>query len=524
MSQAIQKLTSQKDPYLNADTVNSHGFKAFTRSIEEQYVQLLATNTLGGTYYFTQNALVKGTVELHEKMRDHDPRFMAQAIYYNRNTAFMRTQSIVGLAYLSTVSENYFETLFEHVIRTPNDLVAFVELVKNGDVRKGMGRRVKRVINQWLINISDYHLIKYGSDNKGFSLKDVMLLTHPKSASPRWNTIANYLLGNLEVVNWELIPQVRLFHELKENADNEARVIEIIKSGKLPHEVVTGVVKPTQAIWSAIASQMPTFAYLRHLKTLHKANALDQKDFASRMTPDAIKKARILPMRLYSAFDVIRDLGITQAKNSLSLCLDATADALPELQGNIIFALDNSPSMEAKISEHSTLSCLNVGSLLLGLFARKNVSARYVVFSSGHAYSSHNSRGVMELDIKPNTPALTVVDQVKGLPSNGTDLALPVRFALEKNMACDLFIGFTDSEDWAGAGFLTAWRDFKKARPKTRAVLVQLAPNKALSAPQEMEDVTYVYGWHDSLFEAIVNQDKPQVDIIRAIDLYHLPE
>src|SRR5688572_26937107 len=180
MARTLNLFNRQKNPYVKADGRNHEGFPTFKRSDEEAYLQVLLTNTLSGTFYATTSDLLKDSLALHAKMAAEQPEFMARAIVYARNEGFMRLQPIVGLAYLAKARRDLFRQIFHRVIRTPGDLTDFVEIVRGEVVPGGMGRAIKTAINGWLNEMSEYHVIKYGTGGQGYSLRDVLRISHPK--------------------------------------------------------------------------------------------------------------------------------------------------------------------------------------------------------------------------------------------------------------------------------------------------------------------------------------------------------
>src|SRR5262249_33344622 len=60
------------------------------------------------------------------------------------------------------------------------------------------------------------------------------------------------------------------------------------------------------------------------------------------------------------------------------------------------------------------------------------------------------SGGLTPLTISPRQRLDDVVRTVSNLPFGGTDCALPMQYALDRNREIDTFVIFTDSETWAG--------------------------------------------------------------------------
>lgn len=162
-----------------SDITNREGYPAYTRPIEEQYVQTLLTNTLGNTFYADNNTLLNESNKLHDKMLEENPEFAAKALVFARNKGLMRLQPIFGLAKLSSVSTELFLKVFSQVILIPFDLQDFMVILKSQGRGQG-GRAIKRQIAQFLNTVSEYWAIKYNGRGRGYSLGDIVKTIHPK--------------------------------------------------------------------------------------------------------------------------------------------------------------------------------------------------------------------------------------------------------------------------------------------------------------------------------------------------------
>ena len=76
----------------------------------------------------------------------------------------------------------------------------------------------------------------------------------------------------------------------------------------------------------------------------------------------------------------------------------------------------------------------------------------FVAFTAGDYHSSKNdpSKGISPLDISPRQRLDDVLARVDGLPFGATNCALPMLWALQKKVAVDDFVIYTDSETWCG--------------------------------------------------------------------------
>ncbi len=224
MGRVLDRLNLRKDPYAKADSRNPEGFPSFARSREETYLQVLLTNTLGGTFYASEHKLLDESLRLHAEMAQADAPFMARAIVYARREGLMRLQPIVGLAYLAKADRTLFRRVSRQVILTPGDLADFVEIVRGGVVPGGMGRAVKSVVNGWLNGLSEYHAIKYGAGGQGYSLRDILRVSHPKPIDDARDSIFLWLT---DAEKWkadegkrQLARQIDAFERLKQLGTN----------------------------------------------------------------------------------------------------------------------------------------------------------------------------------------------------------------------------------------------------------------------------------------------------------------
>ena len=62
---------------------------------------------------------------------------------------------------------------------------------------------------------------------------------------------------------------------------------------------------------------------------------------------------------------------------------------------------------------------------------------------------SHN---LVHLDVSPRQRLDDIVRYMSGIPMGGTNCSLPVKMALEKKIAVDAFVLYTDNETWHGEG------------------------------------------------------------------------
>ncbi|AWB43479.1 TROVE domain-containing protein [Paenibacillus sp. CAA11] len=468
---------------LRPNTMNRENYPAYTRSVEEQYLQMLLTNTMSNTFYADQQELLEESAGLHQEMAHSNPDFMAKALVYARSEGFMRLQPLFGLAVLSGIRPDLFALIFLKIVRIPSDLFDFLTILKGLGRGEG-GRAVKRQIGRFLSMTTEYWAMKYNGRGRGYSLGDAIATAHPKPADLKQQALFRYLRGH--EANLGLLPQVEALEKLKLSSSEEES-IGWIERGKLPYEAVTGAIKPTRAIWEALLHQMPTFALLRHLNTLQRAGVLDQQEnmeyAISRLTDAAsLKKAKILPFRFVTAF---RQVEHAEIRDALREAVDLTFDNLPELSGRTAIFLDISGSMTGQY--------LEIGAVFaLALYKKTNGNSLFWLFDT------------QVEDAKPSRRDSILSQAERIRARGGTDTGAPVRKLLKEGQKVDQIIIITDEQQNSGSPF---YRELERYRAKmgrdVKAFIVDISPYRSAMVPSQDPNTFYIYGWSDSVLSFI---------------------
>lgn len=468
---------------IRPNTYNKDNYPAFTRSAEEQYLQTLLTNTMSNTFYANQNELLDEAAQLHNEMAETNPTFMAKAIVFARNEGFMRLQPLFGLAILSLYRPDLFAKIFLQVVRIPSDLSDFLTILKGLGRGEG-GRAVKRQVNRFLSDISEYWAIKYNGRGRGYSLGDVIATAHPKPVDLKQQALFRYLRG-LDA-NLEIMPQVEALEKLK-LASTEEEQIAWIERGKLPYETVTGAIKPSKAVWEALLYQMPTFAMLRHLNTLQRAGVLEDKknlDYIVNRFADqqALRKAKILPFRFAKAFHQVEH---PELRDALREAVELTFDNLPELGEQTAIFLDISGSMSGQYLETGSV-------FALALYKKTQGNSLFWLFDTE------------VVDAKPSRKdsILTQAAQIRAF--GGTDTGAPVRKLIQEGKKVDQIIIITDEQQNSGSPFYEQLRQYRsKINRDVKAFIVDIAPYRHAMVPDQDPQTYYIYGWSDTVLSYI---------------------
>lgn len=562
--------------YAKADKVNKEGFPAFSRTMEEDVLSVLMTQTLGNTFYCSAKELAKDLVATIETAAKADADFLAKALVYARNKGLMKLAPTVGLTVLAAhegkadlaaldaklasakkagkeaeVKElnilrnkvgkkDNFRQAFKHVIRTPDDLREFVALCRTKTITKGFGGSTKIAAQNFLRHMSEFHGVKYGSDkSEGITLRDILRLSHPREsanghepscgntkAHARLKSGAQKELFSWLVKGWETVgtepsptnPLIWALETLKKT-DDEKAVIALVRKYRMPWEVVVpSVKKMTKGIWAALLDGMPYMALLRNLNTMTKHGVFDDKDVvkavAKRLSDkEAVLKSKQLPFRFSNAYKFFN--GAQEIRDAIVDALETSFVNVPKIKGRLCVTNDISSSMDSPVADKSKATCSEIAGILAAALFKSNDDTLIIPFDD----NVHPELG----RVSKRDSMMSIAEKVVGVHHGGTDLTATIQYLMKAREKVDVFIALTDNEDWAGRGFLTYWDQYKKTiNPNAKAFLITLLPYKDYVAPKDDPSVFFIMGWSPSILTYIPMQLEKgvgQVDAVRAIDL-----
>jgi len=526
----LEKLKT--NPYRKADHVNLAGFPSFKPTTEDEYLQVLFTNTLGNTYYASSRDLAEQTHRVHEEMLTKDPEFMAMALVAARNKGYMRLQPIYGLMVLSTKEPGLFQNIFDDIIKTPNDLKQFIWLCRTAGIRQGLGRSCKTAIGNWMSRLSEYHAIKYNqADKTGYSLGDVLRLTKPLPPNKKTEAIWRYVLGK-DKIEYSLVQQIDCFESFKIAEPGERA--DYIKAGKLPHNVLTGVGNLNEEEWKNIVEQMPHMATVMSLRALNNKGLLKDPDVKAMVldkltNEETVSRARMLPFRYITAASALSSghsrmranplmhwntsTPTKQAPEWVYAALDDAMEIayrnMPVLPGKTLVAVDTSGSMSSPVTGASNMRCEELAGVMgAALFKADPDNVDIIAFTTHPVMPNPFSR----------RDSIRAIMRAVAHESGGTRLASAIEHAVHNKEKYDFFVGITDSEEWAASdsqhwghtsygkwqGFLDAFREYRrKHSPNCQAFLLQLVSASDRVAPTDEPGVHYIYGWSDEVMRYI---------------------
>ncbi len=515
-----KELFKRESAYKKAPEVNYEGAPAFVRSKEERLIQVLTTGTFENTFYAEAKELASEAVELMQKFLDR-PDFLGKAAVWARTKGLMRIAPITALIVLSTAEDKMpFYQAFPKIIQTPGDLQDFVSLVRTGHFR-GMGRSVKSAIQSWLLNMSPYHAIKYGSEAQAFSLRDILRLARPRPTSPERKAMFSWLVKG--EISDDLSETIQGYEAFKKAQDDQER-LRLMEGYNLPYELVTAHISSPEA-WLILAREAPFMNMLRNLNNYQKYDVFENEYVRNRVVarltdPETIAKSKQFPFRFFAAHKAFE--GHFEIEQALFKAIELSFDNLPQLPGQVLIGVDESGSMDNPISPRSTMRCLDIANIFAAALFKKSQALIYAFSDEAERVKAYQGDSIF-----------SIAKQIeKTLEHGGTNLSAPLELLLKERTKVNVGIFISDNESWIEAmeakrswssyhqGIMDYINDYRRLVNRNfKAFFVQLLPYRHSTVEQDYPSCWFLYGWSDSVIRFIAQillGGKDQIDEILA--------
>jgi 60 kDa SS-A/Ro ribonucleoprotein len=368
------------------------------------------------------------------------------------------------------------------VCRTATHLFQFATFVEGF---RGWGRSLRRAVGRWYADRSPeslaYQAVKY-RERQGMTHRDVLRLAHPAARVSGGNPTLELTDEHRRLFEWivrggavEGLPRIVEGFARVQSAETPALAAELVREFGLPREAIPNKLLTSGEVWEALLEDMPMTALVRNLATMTRVGVLapgsagTEKVLAQLGDRERIRKARVHPIALLAA---LRTYGsghgargrhtwtpVAQIVDALDAAFYTAFDNVEPAGKRLLLALDVSGSMDyGVVAGVPTLTPRDASAALALVTAATESRYETVGFFAGtRGWTTRRpSRwgrgvdGVTPLAIGPRQRLDDVVRTVGNLPFGGTDCALPMLYALEREREIDTFVIYTDSETWAG--------------------------------------------------------------------------
>ena len=414
------------------------------------------------TFYESGSDRAARLTQLVADVASEDPQWLAGFIPFLRNTANMRSASIVvaaefakALMDLRAANEDVMDLSVRQVIASacsradePAEMLGYWMSAHGRRIPKG----VKRGIADAAVKLyNEYGAIKYDGGTRGIRPADVIELTHPSPQSAWQSALFKHLLdrrhGNFVSFSSEerdLLPKVASMYEIDATPEDGRRALladptRLSEAGYTWERLSGWVPGGMDAkAWEAIIPSMGYMALLRNLRNFEQAGVSKSmlKQVAAQLAdPERVAKSRQFPYRFWSAFKA--NEGSVMFGRELEEALEASVSNIPELPGTTLVAMDTSGSMQSPVSGNSTTQCYEIAALFAHCVGKRS-DAHIIQYADRWATAK---------------PAASVLKSVQGVQQSigsvgyGTATWPSVMSAWQKHGPFDRIIVFTDMQD-----------------------------------------------------------------------------
>jgi 60 kDa SS-A/Ro ribonucleoprotein len=480
----------------DTNAINEAGGRAYTFTPKHALAQYAITGCLNSTYYAGAETQLKTIIELANQV---EPEFIARTAIYCRERGFMKDTPALLCAILAVKNRDLLNQIFARVIDNGKMLRNFVQILRSGAVgRKSLGTLPKRLVREWL-EARDEETVFRQSIGQSPSLADIVKMVHPKPRTKTREAFYGYLIGRAYEVN-ALPPTVRHYEAFKAHETRELP--------EVPFQLLT-TLELTKEDWTLIARRAGWQMLRMNLNTFARHGVFSEAGLAELIARrlsdrDEIKKARVFPYQLLTAFMMVDEQVPAIVRNALQDALETAILNVPAVSGKIYICPDVSGSMSSPVTGYrkgstSVVRCIDVAALIAAAVLRKNPNSEVLPFED---------KVVTKLTLNARDSVMTNAARLASIGGGGTNCSAPLALLNKRRAAGDLVIFVSDNQSWvdnkAGRGSATMreWQQFQARNPQAKLICIDIQPYGTTQAA-ERDDILNIGGFSDQVFDVI---------------------
>jgi 60 kDa SS-A/Ro ribonucleoprotein len=446
---------------------NSAGGWTFTVNDKDRLDRFLILGATKGTYYIKPEILTKQNTDFVRKMvRENEQLLVDTAVDVSvQARAYSNSAAIFALAVALVEGDNkaYTRAAILRVARTSTHIFELAEYIKN---LGGWGRAKREAIAAWyeMMNSAGklpYQVVKYRQRN-GWTHRDLLRLAHPKGLD---QNVVNFVLGKPSEGATD--PVIIGFKTIQSQTDLEFVLNNLELWPELPWEAIPTQFLNEPEVWKKLFynNQLNGQALVRNITRLARINAFNDlrfaADYAERLTDvEMIRKTRLHPVNFLNALVVHEEGQVDRSgyagwfdlrrkprdwetsgviRDALNEGFHLAFGTVESANKRTVLAVDVSGSM-SQAALGLDLSCAQVSAAVAMTIARTEPAYMIMGFSSNF----------VNLDIGAKDSLASAMRKVNARTFGGTDVALPMNWALKNGVEVDTFGVITDNETWAG--------------------------------------------------------------------------
>jgi hypothetical protein len=359
------------------------GAPGYQRDPRSELFVLAVANMVGeDTFYERANGRDNRFTALVRRVAITDPAWLLGFLGWLRGEANMRSASVVAAAEavsarLGAGTDSTMEVrnrqLVDIVLQRadePGELLAYWT--------SRYGRAVPKPVKRGLVDAvrrlyTEYALLKYDTDARGYRFADVIDLVHPAPTAPWQGDLFCYALdrrhGHAEEAPATL-PMVAEQARLRSDAVGDPAVLldpQRLRAAGMTWEdalSLAGTRVDKARLWETLIPSMGYMALLRNLRNFDEAGVGDgvaQQVCARLADPAQVRASRQFPYRFLAAYEQAPNLRWGPA---VDRALNASLGNVPALSGRTLVLIDTSASMtNQRMSGKSSMTAARVAAV-----------------------------------------------------------------------------------------------------------------------------------------------------------------
>ncbi|MEQ1617448.1 MAG: TROVE domain-containing protein [Terricaulis sp.] len=460
---------------------NSAGGAAYPVDDWKRMERFLVLGSEGGSYYAGERALTRANAAGVQTALAADPaRAIDMIVAISVSARAPKNEPAIFALALAASSESETAraaalTALPKVCRTGTHLFQFAQAVND---MRGWGRGLRRAVARWYLEkpleALTLQAVKY-KQREGWSHRDLLRLAHPaaEETDAGRRALFDWMCGREVAV--DALPPLARAHDAAQAAESADEIARLVREHSLPREAVPPEWQSDKAVWDALLVDMPMTAMIRTLNRMTAAGLIAPMSDAARYVAEklqdvkALTRARAHPLALLIAHATYaggRGLKgrlqwepVREVVDALDRAFYLAFEAVEPSNKRILLALDVSGSMDSGQVAGAPLTPREGAAAMALVTIATEPNTHCVAFSAAGKQgwkSPFDSRwsgytdGLSPLSLSPKQRLDDVVKATRALPFGGTDCALPMLYALDRKLAVDAFVIYTDSETWAG--------------------------------------------------------------------------
>ena len=323
---------------------------------------------------------------------------------------------------------------------------------------KGWGRLAKQAFSKIYNGKAEdvaYAITKY-KNREGWSHLDVLRLAHVLPKDAQQSCLFKYIRDGPTVLAEMPEGKTKAFLLATEAIKTPGLPLEealrLIKTYRLAREHIPTPLLGNTEIWRTLLQEMPLTALLRNLTKMTSLGVLAGSETANvvhRLTnPVELKKARLHPFNILVALKTYASGGeagkgsvrcepLPAIKTALNQAFDLAFANVEPTGKRFVLGMDVSGSMSGGGVIGSTIISPRVAAAAMAMcFMRKEPACTPIAFSDT----------IVPFPMNPRMPLETVCGLCDKIPFGSTYCDLPMTWAMENQVAADVFMIFTDCE------------------------------------------------------------------------------